>query len=167
MSTNDFLKDFPPETHSWAGLATFSLGYPHEGWIILTISCTAYVQDVSIDCSEVFDPFPKFIAWLESIMDGRLPSETSIDEEGYGKALRASPVTDDEFLFEVVPMLWSAMNPEDIPIFMYVVASKKQFIAEFLKCWDDFIVNKWNQEQWRSSDLTKLDVSKLRKFVDV
>jgi hypothetical protein len=114
----------------------------------------------------VFDPFPKFIPWLDSIVEGNLPSEAEIDEEGYGKALRASPVNEDEFLLEVLPMFWGKMKPEELAIFMYVVVSKKQFIAEFLKCWDDFIVNKWDVTQWQSSDLTKLDLSKLRKFVE-
>lgn len=167
MRTNGFLKDFPPETHSWAGKVAFGLSYPHAGWITVAVHSTAYIQTVYMDCSHVFDPFPEFIHWLEAIASGNLPCEFSIDEEGYGKTLRAKPVDEDDFLLTITPMFWDQDGGEtEEPLFLYTVASKRQFIAEFLRRWDDFVANQWDAKEWESNDLSRLDVSRLRKFVE-
>jgi len=51
---------------------------------------------------------------------------------------------------------------------MYVQLSKKQFLAEFLKRWDDFIQNQYDPAQWEDIgvQLSALDVSKIRAFVE-
>lgn len=168
LRTNAFLKLHPPHEYSWAGKVTLSLGYPHSGWIQMAITCTAYVQGVIVDVSAVFEPFPDMIRWLEDISTGNLPSEFIIDEEGYGKTFRAQPVNDEEFLLTISPMFWHPREGEtEEPLFMYVVASKKQIVSEFLKRWDDFVENQYDRSHWQESvvDLRTLDVSILRKFV--
>lgn len=169
LRTNAFLESFPPDEHSWAGKVTFSLGYPHSGWVQLAVTCTAYVQGVIVDVSAVFDPFPEMIHWMEDVCAGRLPSEFIIDQEGYGKTFRAQPMDDEEFLLTISPMFWRPREGEtEEPLFLYVVASKKQVVAEFLKRWDDFIENQYDPDNWQESavNLRTLDVSMLRKFVD-
>lgn len=167
MRTNGFLRDYPPENHSWAGKIAFGLSYPHAGWITLAIHSTAYLQTVSMDCSHVFDPFPHFIRWMENIANGNLPCEFSIDEEGHGKTFRAKPVNEEEFLFTITPMFWRPRDGEtEEPLYLYTVAPRKQVIAEFLRRWDDFIANQWDAKEWESQDLSALDVSMLRKYVE-
>jgi hypothetical protein len=158
---------YPPSEHSWAGKVTFSLSYPHAGWITLGINCTAFIQSVFVDCSDAFDPFPNFIEWLENLSDNNLPCEFSIDEEGRGKTFRAVPINDDEFLFTMTPMYWKPRDNEtEEPLFLYAVASRKQVVSEFLKRWDDFIADQWDANEWRFRDLSLLDVSRLREFVE-
>jgi hypothetical protein len=164
--TNRFLKDYPPETHSWQGKATLGLGYPIDGWIVLTVTCTTYLQGVIIYCSHGLDPFPDFIRWLDSIALGQLPAEISVDEEGTAKIFRASSANAEEIVFEILDRNFDNDQPAGRPIFLYVQVAKKQFLAEFLKRWDDFIANQFDQAQWEfGADLRELDVSKIREFV--
>ena len=168
MRTNDILKSFPPESHSWAGKVTFSFSYPHSGWLQWAITCTAYVQNVVIACSNVFDPFPGLFKWLEAIAAGQLPAEIIIDEEGHGKVLRASPLNNYEFIFEILLWDWNKNSAEERPIFLYAQVNRVQFVAEFVRQWDDFIANRYAPEEWvphGSDDLRKLDMAKLREFV--
>jgi len=167
MRTNEFLKQCPPESHSWTGKLTLGLGYPSEGWIQFTITCTAYMQGVIVNCSNVFDPFPGFIHWLEAIAAGRLPAECHIDEEGVGKLFRAMPVNADEFLLEILIWPWYKDDSEERPIFLYAQVNRRQLLSEFLKRWDDFLANQYDPEQWSGMDLRSLDVSKLREQIAV
>ena len=82
MRTNIFLQQNPPNTHSWKGKVNFSFSYPAAGWIQLAVTCTTYLQGVIIHISYVYNPFHDFIGWLESIVQGQLPAECTIDEEG-------------------------------------------------------------------------------------
>ena len=167
MRTNDFLNHFPPQSHSWAGKVAFSLSYPHAGWITFGINSTTYIQTVSMNCSQVFDPFPEIIRWLEDIIYGSLPSEFSVDEESQGKTLRAQPVNKEDFLFTITPMFWQPSDEEtEEPLHLYMVASKRQFITVFLRRWEDFLVHQWDAKEWEGNDLSLLDVSRLRTFVE-
>jgi hypothetical protein len=103
MRANWFLKQYPPENHSWAGKVNFGFSYPTVGWIQFTITCTTYLQGVILHCSNVCSPFPGLIRWLEDIAGGNLPSECVVDEEGQGKLLRATVLSEflkrwDDFL---------------------------------------------------------------------
>ena len=167
MRTNDFLKQSPPDQHSWAGNVSLSFGYPHHGWIQFAVTCTAYVQGLVVDVSGVFDPFPDMVRWLEDIVEGKLPSEFHIDEEGYGKVFRATPVDGDEFLFEIAEWLWDKKAGEE-PLYLYARVSKAHFLSEFLRRWDELINEKFDPDHWKESDvdLRTLDVSKIRKFIE-
>ena len=167
--TDTYLKQFPPETHSWAGKVTIGFSYPYHGWIQFVVTATTYVQNVIVKLSNVFDPFPELIRWLETIAEGNLPNEFVIDEEGVEKIFRAIPVNGDEFIFEIVELLYGEDKSEEEPIFLYVQVTRKQFLSEFLKRWDDFLENQYDPAQWeerRVPSLRELDVSKIREFVE-
>jgi hypothetical protein len=168
MRTNDFLKDFPPERQSWAGKVTFSFSYPESGWIQWAITCTTFVQNVVISCSHAFDPFPQLFQWLEAIAAGRLPAETFIDEEGRVKLLRALPVSQDEFVFEILEKYWDKDTFKEQPIFLYTQVTRKQFLAEFVKAWEDFMSSRYDPGEWgpHGTNLSKLELSKLRAFLE-
>lgn len=53
---------------------------PTHGWVLL--HCPQLSPQWTIQCSEVHDPFPRFITWLERIVD-RLPAAAwQVEEEG-------------------------------------------------------------------------------------
>jgi hypothetical protein len=132
----------------------------------LAITCTAYTQGTIINCSNVFDPFPGLIGWLEAIAAGRLPAGCVIDEEGHATTLRASSVNTHEFIFEICELDDYAASSEETPLFMYVRVGRQQFISEFIKRWDDFLANQYDPVQWEeyNSNLRELDLTKLRAF---
>jgi hypothetical protein len=168
MRTNIFLKQNPPESHSWAGKVTFSFSYPEAGWIQFAILCNVYVQNVVIALSNAFNPFPEFIRWLNAIAEGHLPGEFIVDEEGVGKILRATPVNEEEFIFEVLEWLWVEKEKEERPIYLYVQVHRKQFLSEFLKRWDDFLENQYDPAEWEehgTPSLSTYDVEKIRTFI--
>jgi hypothetical protein len=164
MRTNDFLMMSPPEEHSWDGEVIISFSHPHHGWIQMAVTCTAYVQGVIVKLSTVCDPFPEFIRWLEDIAAGRLPSEFIIDEEGEEKVFRASPIDQERFVFEIAALEYGKDKPSEEPFFLYVQVSKKQFLSEFLRRWDELVQEKYDPDHWKESrvDLRTLDVSKIR-----
>jgi hypothetical protein len=169
MRTNEFLKEVSPEDKSWVGKVTLSFSYPSAGWIQFAVLCTAHVQSVVVDFSNVFDPFPQLVNWLTVIANGDLPTEFEVDEEGVWKIFRAVPVNQDEFVFEILDAYWNKEISEEQPIYLYARLSKKQFLSEFLKRWDDFLENQYDPAQWENeeeaSQLRKLDFSRIREFV--
>jgi hypothetical protein len=164
--TNLFLKQFPPEEHSWAGKVTLCFSYPIAGWIQLAVFATAYVQPMVVDFSNVYDPFGELAKWLEDIATGNLPSQFHFDEEGKFKAFRAKPVNEDEFIFEIIEPYWEQLQREEEPVYLYVQVARHQFLSEFLKRWDDFLENYYEPEHWEEygSRLRELDMSKVRAF---
>jgi hypothetical protein len=75
----------------WDGKLSIHLGYPSDGWILLSLLTTAYNGHLVIHCSDTFDPFWDLIDWLKAIADGRLPASFKINEEGQYKELVVRP----------------------------------------------------------------------------
>lgn len=57
------------------------------GWIFFSVAAGS--QSVDCRASEVFDPFPKLVAWLEAIAGGTQASSFIVDEEGREKEFKA------------------------------------------------------------------------------
>jgi hypothetical protein len=168
MNRNYFLQQYPPESHSWAGKVTFGFSYPHYGWIQFVITCDVHVQGVIIHCSNVYNPFPELARWLEAIASGDLPAEFVVFEEGPAKTLRAAPVNSDEFVFEILEGYWSEKEGKERPVYLYGKVSRKQFLCEFLKRWDDFLAHYYDPDHWENhgSKLRELDLSRVRETVN-
>ena len=166
--TNLFLSQYPPGSHDWSGKVTLVFSHPIAGWIQFGVMATPYVQNWVINFSNVYDPVPGVIQWLEDIVDNNLPCECGIDEEGKVKALRATPVNDDEFIFEILAPWWNKKRLSEQPIYLYMQVNRHQFLSEFLKRWDDFLDNYYEPKQWEEYGfrLREMDISKIRKFVD-
>lgn len=161
--TDGYLENYPREDPVWQGKVTFSLSYPTVGWIVLTMTCTAFVQGVIIYCSHVRDPLPELIRWLDAVANDQLPAQFWIDEEGLTKTFRAWPINANEFACEIRD---GYGDVEGQSVFVYMQANKRQFLSEFLKRWDDFIANQFDPVEWEyGADLRTLDVSNIRAFV--
>jgi hypothetical protein len=130
------------------------------------ITSTPYVQGVIVYLSNVFDPFPELARWLGDIVSGNLPSELAIDEEGREKTFRASPVNQSEFIFEIIEPRYGREMQEAESHHLYAQVSRRQFLSEFLKAWDDFLATKFSPSEWDSgeADPQHLDFSAVRAF---
>jgi hypothetical protein len=175
MTTNDILKNTPRASHDWNGKVSIEFGYPDSGWILLSITCTAYLQHLIIHLSDVYDPFPDMTKWMEDIAANNLPCEFTVDEEGECKMLRAIPLSADCFILEILDTEWDETVTEEQQIFMYTKVERRQFVSEFIHAWDDFLERKYDPESWPfgrdlqslrgKPDLRELDISKAREFL--
>lgn len=164
---NYFLKRYPPEEHDWRGKVVFSFSYPKHGWIQLAVTCDVHVQGVIVLFSNALNSFPSFERWLEAVAVGKLPVECLVEEEGKGKTFRATQAHQRGFVFEILDGYWNEKESEERPVYLYALVSRRQFLGEFLKCWDDFLKNYYDPVEWEEygSDLRKLDWSKAREAV--
>lgn len=64
-----------------------------HGWILMKLNLPEKM--ISVYLSNVFDPFPDLLDWLEKICHNDLPAALTIDEEGYGKKFVALKVPKD------------------------------------------------------------------------
>jgi hypothetical protein len=155
------VKNCPYEGPGWNGKVTVCFSYPHVGWILLWISGTSYIQEITISISEVFDPFPKMVEWLEAIAANQLPAEMDIDEEGKVKNLTVMPLENDQ-----VDFIIRKGYVEEGEIFFRMRASRKQLVSEFAKKLDLMLKEYFEIEEWeQGSDLRKLDLTRLWKFL--
>ena len=158
-----FVKQFPFENSFWEGSIAICFNHAHNGWILLWISCTSFLQSTSLYISHVFDPFPKLIKWLESIADDQNPCDAPIDEEGQFKTLRVLPLENGMLDFQI---LYGHPLEKDIEIYFRVKVKKHQLISEFIRKFDLFLQEYYDPAQWEhGSDLPNLDLSKLREFL--
>lgn len=169
------LKNTPRESQDWEGKVSIQFGYPDRGWILLSNTCTSYLQHLTVHLSDVFDPFTEMAQWMTDIAANHPLSEFMIDEEGECKTLRATPLDSDSFALEILDADWDETNANEQPVFMYAKVERRQFVAEFLHAWDDFLERKYNPAQWPFGsdmqnlrgkiDLRDLDFSKAREFL--
>ncbi|KAA3597113.1 MAG: hypothetical protein DWQ06_13860 [Calditrichaeota bacterium] len=94
-------------------------------------------KTVRIDCSNAFPPFYSFFNFVELIAENSLPTEITIDEEGYGKTLTAfeSPQkNEDFFLLEIET--WAT---KDDKVLIEIELSKEEFILQFVTKFEKFL----------------------------
>lgn len=78
----------PAGEPSWCGELATAFGKPHAGWITWVLGAPG--QSAVVSCSQVFDPFPDLLRFLEGVADGGFP-RLSIDEEGHVAQFHALP----------------------------------------------------------------------------
>lgn len=150
----DFLKLFPYETEGWTGKITFCFSYAQIGWVLLWISTTSYLQHITIHLSDVFDPFPDLIRWIEAIAESRLPSEIEIDEEGVIKQLYANHAGNNLVDIQI--------KDDDGKIIFRCRCDRRQLVNEFVNKFELFREQYFETKDWRygpgplAASLTKL-----------
>lgn len=85
-------------------MKTIQVSFTNEGhgWILMKLDLPEKL--ISVHLSNVFDPFPDMLRWMEDICKDWLPAILIIDEEGYGKKLiadRLSKEANDSVLLRV------------------------------------------------------------------
>ena len=133
-----------------------------SGWILLKLDLPE--KTIKIHLSSVFDPFDDLLNWLEDICIGYLPSEITIDEEGYGKRLIANVLTRDaKDSFVLTIFDWATRNDK---LLVKSELGKKEFILTFANRLGSFIERKPNIN-WSSYSLSELPIDKLRDYYRV
>ena len=116
------------------------------GWVILRI--TLGEQDIEIDLSHVYDPFPSLLEWLRAISVNDLPIGFEIDEEGTQKWLIAHAFDTGRLLFAVLDK-WERTE------FGVAVVDRDALLAAFHKELTNFLrdPDRFNTEDWEATDI--------------
>lgn len=114
------------------------------GWIVIDIS--SHEQAVRVHASQVFDPFPALITWLESIVTGASVSEFEIDEEGSLVALQFTQ-GDRQGIFTLT-------DPLEDRLLLQMSILPKTLVAEFYAKLRAFAVSQaYRKEEWEIETL--------------
>lgn len=116
------------------------------GWVILRI--TLGEQNIEIDLSDVYDPFPSLLEWLQAISMNDMPIGFEIDEEGTEKALIAHAFDADRLLVAV-------LDKWDRTEFGAAVVDRDTFLAAFRTELNDFLrdPDRFDTESWNATDI--------------
>lgn len=115
-----------------------------SGWIIFTISSEA--QSVRLRASEVYDPFPGLVSWLEAIVVGVEQCAFDIDEEGPERRFQFARVSWDRHVLTIC----SLYSPSEV--FLSTDVDPRQLVEEFyhkLKIYsrsDKYVKKEWESE---------------------
>ena len=117
-----------------------------SGWVILRI--TLGEQSIEIDLSDVFDPFPSLLEWLQAISMNDMPIGFEIDEEGTEKALIAHA-------FDAGRLLVAVLDRWDRTEFGAAVVDRDNFLAAFRTELNDFLrdPDRFDAESWNATDI--------------
>lgn len=143
----ELIKLVPYESEEWEGFISVAFGKAHDGWIMFWVACTPLNQHVTIHASNVDDPFPKMVMWLEAISKDNLPAEIEIDEEGQVKTMRVDRIEGQpsKVNFSVIDALeWD----KDKQTILRAKLEKNQLIAEFVRKLEDYQKHDFVPMQW-------------------
>lgn len=111
------------------------------GWIYFNVKAGGC--EVNIRASEVYDPFPDLIAWLEAIVAGVQECAFDMEEEGPEKRFEYRKITYKNFRFRITD------NYEEILLEAFV--DSKQLVSEFynsLKAFASSDEYQKNKSEW-------------------
>ena len=116
------------------------------GWVILRM--TLGEQDIEVDFSHVYDPFPSLLEWLQAILVGDLPIGFEIDEEGTERLLIAHAFDNGRLLFAV-------LDKWDRTEFGAAIVDREALLAAFHKELNDFLRDpgRFNTDDWEATDI--------------
>jgi len=116
------------------------------GWIDCTVSCGK--QRISLNASEVFDPFPDLISWLEAIAIGALECAFKMNEEGFIKQFEYQHMYGHSAVFKIIDPL------EEGVICLIARVAPSQMVGEFYGKLRSFANSLEYQEvEWESETL--------------
>lgn len=113
-----------------------------DGWITLIIC--AGDKSIQISLSEVFDPAPDLLAWLEAVSTGVEKCSFRIDEEGVLTQLIAAQRHDDQVKFRVERLDVSAQHVE-------LVLKRRELVSTIYQAFLAFSASPdYKPEAWQS-----------------
>jgi hypothetical protein len=111
----------------------FSVTYEFAGvgWIYLTLAAPGL--SLTIPASNVFDPFPELIEWLESIASGSRVNEMIINMEGGYIRLSYSRIECDGVYKPAEDGILTLANPYDQTIIAQAHVQRGDLVREFTR----------------------------------
>lgn len=159
------------------GELTVCFSKTSAGWILMTLMSTAALENHVVYCSDLYDPFPDLVDWLNYITESRYPDSVTIDEEGIDTRLSVFPHDPSRIV------LWVERPPVDddprpIPEqntirygdrLILCRVDKCLFIAEWYRRLKDFMSHDFSREHWSAHDWSEYvnDQEPYRRWMDL
>jgi hypothetical protein len=159
------MKNFPADGYPenwekdpfWICKLSVHLGYPEAGWTPLSLVATFYDGSLTVNMSEVYDPFWRMIDWLKAIADNQLPASLEIDEEGSRKKLivrryegRYAEFADIEF--RVIGDNHNEITDEvQEGCFFFCLTTRSHFVREFCRRIESWLQHDYDPEGWHKA----------------
>lgn len=122
------------------------------GWIDVVIKTAS--QNTTIETSNVYDPYFKFIWWLESVLYNQLSLVWEVDEEERYKESFVYAVDKKHLRFVMIEKEnWHQKSWNENLIVIDTVVSKEKFIKAFYLGFKNFVENEYSHDLWEESDL--------------
>jgi hypothetical protein len=136
-----------------------------HGWILMKLELPE--KTISVNLSNVFDPFPDLLRWMEDICKDCLPALLIIDEEGYGKKFIADRLPKDAKVSVLLRVYeWRKSNRDKLDkLLVKSEISKYIFVKSVLNRLQSFCEKK-RDLPWRSDySLYELPFDRVRKHL--
>ncbi|MDQ3314592.1 MAG: hypothetical protein M3505_08185 [Verrucomicrobiota bacterium] len=155
---------------------------PHVGWFDWIIHGDPRGGLIKVSCSEVYDPCPEIVRWMDDIAASRFPAKLKIDEEGKHVRFSIAPVPERPEWAELEIIRDFESGPKGPPpkLIFFTRVRPQQLVAQFLRRWtdwlsQDYVAKEWHQFHWtddmdaayrdRVADPATLDITVLEQFV--
>ena len=154
------LPQIPAENPDWFETVRVRFDGNTFGVVPLDISASPDFRPVTVYISEITNPFPDMVAWLEQIADNDVPATWFIQGETAALAnhyLQVNPLPDDRLDFVITT--GSAPEGNTSPL-LRVTVKRKQLVKQFVQAFKTFLKKDYRQEHWSmTSDLRRMDIS--------
>ena len=133
------------------------------GWIVIHVQADKIEKEVW--ASYCFPPFEELVKFTEDILENNLPSHTFVDQEGSFMYFEALPYESENLFHFILRDSCTQESCGHIPL--DGIFERKQFVAEFLERFEEFLSTGYNDVLWDGEDLASIDLSKLRMIKEV
>lgn len=124
------------------------------GWITLELVLGDHTATVML--SDVYDPFPAILDWLQAVVDGDLPMGMVIDDEGSGAVLAAHALGSDKLLVAV-------LDHRDNTCLAAGAVHRQAFIEAWRNALIPFLTDELDPSRWNSEDEDSDDPRQYRR----
>ena len=148
-----------------SSIASFPVGVKLEmigyGWVYLHISLGEKTAEIHL--SDVFDPFPELLDWLQAVATGDFPAEFDINEEGTFKTLVVHAFERDRLLFAVLGTFSETELVAGVVDRNALVAEFRRELNGFFRNREQFIPSEWviTREEEKQEDENHLYLDRI------
>lgn len=98
-------------------------------------------RTAEITLSEIYDPFPELLEWLQFLATGDLPIGVTIDEDGSEARLVAHSCGEDRLIVAVLDLWENTVRTSG-------VVETEEFLSAFRRELTDFLQNRFDVQAW-------------------
>jgi hypothetical protein len=156
------LPQIPADSPDWFETVRVKFDGNTFGVVPLDISASPDFRPVTVYISEITNPFPDMVAWLEQIADNNVPATWFVQGETATLAdhyLQVSSLPDDRLDFIITT---GSVPEENGSSLLHVTVKRKQLVNQFVQAFKTFLKKDYRQEHWSmTSDLRRMDISQV------